>query len=142
MAQRLLESTLRQAGVDTVKTASAGVFAVEGMLATEETQRILQTVGVNCGDHRARGITSELIEEADAIFVMEQFHRDELLRRFPGAFNKIQLLKNYGVPKDQQEKNPNIPDPIGKPLEVYEVCFSVIQDAVARLVKTLGIQPP
>ena len=81
-----------------------------------------------------------MIEQADTIFVMEQFQRDELLRRFPGVLNKLHLLKNYGIPKAQQDENPNIPDPIGKPMEVYEVCFSIIQDAVARLAKTLGVQ--
>ena len=140
MAQRLLQNTLEQAGMGTVTTTSAGVFAVEGMSATQETQRVLQSVGVDSSDHRARLVAPEMIEQADTIFVMEQFHMDELVRRYPNVKDKIHLLKSYGLPEGYEEPNPNIPDPIGKPLEVYEVCFSIIQDAVARLAKTLGVQ--
>ena len=66
-------------------------------------------------------------------------HQRELVRRCPDAKEKIHLLKPYGVPTGQQDENPNIPDPIGKPMEIYEVCFSVIREAIARIEKSLGI---
>ena len=35
---------------------------------------------------------------------------------------------------------PEIPDPIGKPLEVYETCLATIREAVERVVKYVESQ--
>jgi protein-tyrosine-phosphatase len=139
MAQGLLRQLLQEAGVTDVEVDSAGVFAVEGMSPTRETQRVLQDVGVDCGGHRARNLTAEMVQQADLIFVMEQFQKEEVLRRVPGAGDKVHLLRPYGLPTGEAGQAPNIPDPIGKPLEVYEVCFATIREAIERLAKTLGL---
>ena len=142
MAQRLLQRRLQQGGLDAVTVSSAGVFAIEGMAATPQTQRVLQGVGLDATGHVAHVVTPEMVQEADLIFAMEELHQRELLQRFPGAKDKVHLLKPYGVPRDQQDENPNIPDPIGKPMEVYEVCFGLIREAVARVAQALGIAGP
>jgi protein-tyrosine-phosphatase len=139
MAESLMRQLLRQSGQDRVNVTSAGVFAVEGMSPTRETERILQEAGLECVGHRARPLTAEMAEAADHIFVMEQFHLDEVLRRCPAARGKAHLLKTYGLPPGERVANPNIPDPIGKPLEVYEVCFKDIRQAVERVARTIGV---
>jgi protein-tyrosine-phosphatase len=139
MAERLMRHLLKQGGIDTVTVGSAGVFAVDGMMPTRETQRVLAAVGLDCSDHRARALTMEMVEEADIIFVMEQFQAEQVLRRVPSAKGQVYLLKSYAAPKGEAIDNPNIPDPIGKPLEVYEVCFADIRDAVERVAKSIGI---
>jgi protein-tyrosine-phosphatase len=80
-----------------------------------------------------------MIQAADLVFVMEQFHAEEVVRRVPNAKGKVHLLKSYGLAPREGGDNPNIPDPIGKPLEVYEVCFAEIRDAVERVAKSLGV---
>ena len=139
MAQWFLRYLLQQAGIDTIAVESAGVFAINGMTPTRETKRVLQDVGVDCAEHRARLLTTEMAEEADLIFVMEPFQAEELLRRAPGARGKVHLLKTYGVVPGEVVGYPSIPDPIGKPLEVYEVCFGEIREAVERIAKSLGV---
>ena len=139
MAERLMRHRLQRAGLGSVAVESAGVFAMEGMPPTRETLRVLQTVGVDGSDHRARTLSLPLIESADLIFAMEQFQLEEILRRVPSAKGKVHLLKPYGLPQPDAEGNPNIPDPIGKPMEVYEVCFSEIRAAVERVAKSLGV---
>ncbi len=138
MAQGLMEYALRQAEIDGIAVESAGVFAVEGMGATRETQRVLQEIGVDVSTHHARMLTPRMVEEADLIFVMEQFQAEQVLRRAPGTKNKIHLLRTYGMSKNEMPQNPNISDPIGKPLEVYEVCFADIREAIDRIIKSLG----
>ena len=118
-----------------------GVFAIEGMSSTRETQRVLQTIGVDCADHRARTLTAPMVQEADLVLAMEQFHVEEILRRAPAAKEKVRLLKTYGASAEEIGGHPNIPDPIGKPLEVYEVCFAEIKDAVERVAKSVGLKP-
>ena len=92
---------------------------------------------MDCSAHRARGLTAQMIEEADLVFAMEPFQLEEILRRAPSARNKTHLLKPYGLAA--VEGPPGIPDPIGKPLEVYEVCFAEIREAIERVARSLGV---
>jgi protein-tyrosine-phosphatase len=142
MAEGLMRHLLQRAGLDAVGVESAGVFAMEGMPPTRETMRVLQAAGVDAGGHRARTLTLPMIDAADLIFAMEQFQAEEIVRRAPGARDKVHLLKPYGLPRPDAEGNPNIPDPIGKPLEVYEVCYGEIAAAVERVAKSLGVAIP
>jgi protein-tyrosine phosphatase len=139
MAEGLLQRALQLAGISTVTVESAGTFPVEGMSPTRETQRVLQEVGIDCSAHLARTLTMEMVQMSDLILVMEQGHAEEILRRYPSAKGKVSLLKPYGLSQPELEANPNIPDPIGKPLEVYEVCFASIREAVERVAKSRGI---
>lgn len=139
MAERYLTHLLRQAGINSIGVESAGAFAIDGMSPTRETQRVLQDIGVDCSSHRARVLTADIIRAADLIFVMEPFQGEEVVRRAPGADAKVHLLKPFGLAADEWHGSPAIPDPIGKPLEVYEVCFSEIREAVERVAKSLGI---
>ena len=140
MAERYLQYLLHHAGMESVHVESAGVFAVEGMGATRETQRVLQDIGADAVNHRARTLTAEIAQHADLIFVMEQFQLEEVLRRLPGAHGKTHLLKRYGLNPNELPAQLNIPDPIGKPLEVYEVCFAEIREAVDRIARSLGVR--
>ena len=137
MAKGIMEHALQQAGIQGVSVESAGLFAIEGMSATPETQRVLQGIGVDASAHRARSVTVDMIERADLMFVMEQFQAEHLIRRVPSANPKVHLLKAYGLPRGAAGDSPDIGDPIGKPLEVYEVCFAVIREAVERVVRSL-----
>jgi protein-tyrosine phosphatase len=101
--------------------------------------QVLQEAGVDASGHRARAVTAQMVHDADLIFVMEQFQAEEMLRFVPGARNKTHLLRLYGLSHVEGVGNPNIPDPIGKPLEVYEVCFAQIREAVERVARSLGV---
>jgi protein-tyrosine-phosphatase len=140
MAAAVMNHVLSSAGVRTITIESAGVFAIEGMRATQETVQALGEIGIACGEHRARRITEEIVSRADLIFVMERFQGEEIARRFPNAASRIHLLKAYGLAPHEVEGDPNIPDPIGKPLEVYEVCLSQIRSAVERVCRALGVR--
>ena len=139
MAEGLMRHLLRQAGVEAVAVESAGVFAIEGMSPTRETQRVLQEAAVDCAGHRARVLTLDMAGSADLILVMEQFQMDEVVQRSPSARGKVHLLKTYVLPPGESVSQPNIPDPIGKPLEVYEVCFAEIREAVERIARSFGV---
>jgi protein-tyrosine-phosphatase len=141
MAQGILQRLLGQAGMGVVTADSAGAFAIEGMGPTRETQSVLQGFGVDCSAHRARLVSEEMVRAADLVFVMEPFHAEEIQRRFPDAKGKVHLLKPYGLAPGELVGPPGIPDPIGKPLEVYEVCFAQIREAVERVVKMIKAQP-
>ena len=141
MAERFLRHRIEQAGLGDIEVVSAGVFAMGGMPPTRETVRVLLDIGIDCSDHRTRALTSDMIEEADLILAMEPLHVEEIVRRASSAKEKAHLLKIYGLSSPPSgEGRIGIPDPIGKPLEVYEVCFMEIREAVERVIKTLEMQ--
>jgi protein-tyrosine-phosphatase len=86
----------------------------------------------------AKPLKDEAIRQAQLIFVMEQLHLEEVLRRVPESKGKTFLLKSYGMADASSAGDPNIHDPIGKPMEVYEVCFATIREAIERVAKTLS----
>jgi len=139
MAEGIMRSLLQRAGMESVQVESAGVFAINGMGSTHETQRVLLDAGIDATGHRARALTPQMVQDADLVLVMEPFHAEEILQRVPSAKGKLHLLKPYGLAPNEAVGNPNIPDPIGKPLEVYEVCFAEIREAVDRVARSLGV---
>lgn len=144
MAEGLLQHRLKQLESklhEPVEVSSAGVFAIEGMSPTKDTLALLQREGVDFSSHMSRMLTDEMLHQADLILVMERFHREEILRRVPDAHSKVKLLKPLGQTEEIAGVDADIPDPIGKPREVYEACFQAIGESVQQLVKQLVGSP-
>ena len=139
MAQGLLQHRLKQLESrlhEPIEVASAGVFAIDGMSPSRETLRLLQQEGIDLSAHMAKNLSNEMVHQASLILVMEQFQLDEILRRVPEAKGKVHLLKTF-LAKPSVSEDPNIPDPIGKPKETYEICFAMIREAVERVAQSL-----
>ena len=140
MAQHLLQHRLKSLAHrlrGPVEVQSAGVVAIDGMPASRETVRTLQHKGIDVSGHMAQRLTDQMIRDASLILVMEQMHTDEILQRVPEARGKLHLLKAFGVPNQARDENVNIPDPIGKPPEVYEGCLAAIEEAMERVIQSL-----
>ena len=127
MAQGLLQHRLKQVESrlrEPIEVLSAGTGAMEGMGASRETVELLQKkLGVDMSGHFARRLTPTMIKQATVIFAMEEHHLEETLRKAPEAKGKTFLLRNYGLTDPLEMGDPNIPDPVGKPMEIYEVCL-------------------
>ena len=147
MGKAICEQLLRERGLfggdpstppaKRIFVMSAGVAAVEGMTATFETRSVLRNNGMDIAGHRAARITDEMIRHAELMFVMEEVHREEIVKRVPEAASKVFMLRAFGLDAAEAPTDASIVDPIGKPLEVYEVCFATIKEAVERVVKHL-----
>ena len=140
MGQALLQFRLKQMQsrlTEPVEVLSAGVSATEGMGASQETIALLQQRGMDASGHLARHMSTETIRRADLVLAMEQFHKEEIVRRVPEARHKVHLLRTFGLTDLSNMPDPDIPDPIGKPMEVYEVCYEMIREAVDRVAEAL-----
>ena len=140
MAQGLLQHRLRQLEFrlrEPIEVSSAGVFAIEGMSPTKDPLAMLQREGEDFSSHMSRMLTDEMLRHADLVVVMERFHRDEILRRVPEAKAKVTLLTSVGRSADPDGPDVDVPDPIGKPREVYEACFETIRQGVEQLINQL-----
>ena len=131
MAEGLLRQILEQKGCNDLQVLSAGTNVLPGMGPTLETIEVMKEQGVDVASHLSQQLTPDLILHADAVFCMEDFHRQQILAVDPEAESKVYLLKTFQNPVSLDD--PNIPDPIGQPKEVYEVCRMAILDAVKRI---------
>jgi len=134
MAHALLEKALRDRGRSGVEVISAGIMMAGGLSATEETRELLKKEGMDVSNHRSQRVTKEMIKKSDFILVMERIHEECILQLAPEVKNRVFLLKEFAKIDD---KDLNIPDPIGRPTEFYAVTLMIIKDAINRIVKII-----
>jgi len=127
----------------TIESRSAGISAIPGQPASPNAQAVMQEINIDITNHRSTPLSKELIDEADAIFVMTRSHLEAISMLFPKAIEKTYLLRDF-VPKSFLEKRAeltrDISDPIGGSLEIYRQTRDQILEAmpgVYRFVKSL-----
>jgi len=139
MAEGLLRHLLKQKGHNDVQVMSAGVSAIPGSGATLETVEVMQAEGIDVSGHMGQPASPDLVRHADVIFCMEDFHRELILSQVPEVEPKIHLLRTFKA--ERPVLDANIPDPIGRPKEVYESCLMTIKESIQRIVRWLEKQP-
>ncbi len=133
MAQGLCQKYITEnALIGQFACASAGVDARAGSVISENAVTVMNELGINMSSHRAKGVSEEMMGEADYIFTMSGTHRSMLEALFPKHAHKIQVL---GHP---------IFDPYGQNLDFYRFSRDSLQDKVYRamdeLVEQIRIQ--
>jgi protein-tyrosine phosphatase len=135
MAEGLFRK-LTEARAHEFSVASAGISAMDGFPATEETIRAMAEVGVDVSGHRSRRLTYDMIRTADEIYVMEEIHRELILRIAPEAEHKVFLLTDVAGARERSGYN-EIPDPIRMSSSFYRNVLSVIKECVGKIVEKL-----
>ncbi len=118
---------------DDFSVISAGISAIEGFPATQETVNVLKEEGVDVSDHRSQRLTHEMIQTADWIFVMERLHKEAVLRMAPEAKEKISLLTDFAV----EQGHKDIPDPIRMSAHFYKNVLTTISDCLKKIMEVL-----
>jgi L-threonylcarbamoyladenylate synthase len=116
---KIPERELERAGY---KVLSAGVMAFPGAPAAENAAKAVQKLGADLSRHRSRGLTGELIQQADMIFAMGANHLEVVRTMVPSAAGKSATL----------DPNGDIDDPIGGDLELYESLAAQIKSVIER----------
>lgn len=135
MAEGLLRQRLERIGRSDIHVMSAGTHAVPGLPPTPQTIETMRSCGVDVSQHQSQPLSPELVRHADVIFCMEGWHLDCVVAMDPKAKEKTFLLVPFG--RSEPVENPNVPDPIGMPLELYDACRMTLEDAVDRIIKWL-----
>jgi protein-tyrosine phosphatase len=125
---------------DEFVVGSAGVGAMDGYSASPETLRVMREQEIDVSAHRSRKITSQMVRQADKIFVMESMHKEVILRSWPEAAQKVHLLTEYSTDEFQKSLEIDIPDPIRMPDNFYNNVFQVIRDCVTRIAEEMGVK--
>jgi protein-tyrosine phosphatase len=104
--------------------------AVPGSPASFSAARVARENGFSLGEHSARPLVPELVEQADLILVMEPDHRRQLLSQYPEASEKVLLLRRFAR---YGSRDRAILDPYGLNLEAYRFCFQDVKECVESL---------
>lgn len=118
-----------------VKIYSAGLAAQEGMGASLEAIDLMEKEGIDLSNHTAQRLTCEMVDEATLVLTMTKFHRMEVMEQCPEANGKVYLLKEF----DQrvEENFLDIPDPMGRPMEDYEICLEKMKPPLKYLAEKI-----
>lgn len=98
------------------KITSAGIAAVVGDPAHENSQWVAEKNNLSLAGHRARQLTSNICAEQDLILVMEKPHIEAVCRIAPEVRGKVML---YGHWLNEFE----ILDPYGGDLDLFEKTY-------------------
>jgi len=142
MAQALLQHALRaqEGPLKSIKVISGGVAARLGEAVSENSVLALKKVGVDISKHTSQPLTQKLVDEALAIFCMTESHRAMIQLSFDPPPRNLFLFREF-MPKPA---DPEIADPYGGPLKMYESSRDEMVEAVPSIIdflKTLKLQP-
>ena len=116
---------------------SAGISAVDGFPATEETVKAMREEGIDVSAHRSRRLRPEMIRTAARIFVMEEIHREWILSAMPESAGKVSLLSEF-LPQDGGPAGyRDVPDPIRMSSGFYKDVLDVIRRCLETLIEKL-----
>jgi len=105
---------------------SAGISAISGMSPTSEATLVMLEQGIDISQHQAQPLRKELVKKANLILVMANEHKEYIQKKFPFVQNKTFLLKKYALKNEfrnipNNERDNEIIDPIGRPIEFYRI---------------------
>lgn len=106
---------------------SAGTDAPVGNPAAAHAVTVMEEEGLDLTRHRAQQLTPAMIEAADLILVMEDYHRERVVKMAPDAAGRTRLLLTF-VGSDEP-----VGDPIGFAVESYRMTREVMRPALERV---------
>jgi protein-tyrosine phosphatase len=133
MCEVLMQRALAELPIK-VSVSSAGTDAVPGRPAHPWALLSAEELGVSLDGHRARALTSEMIDRADAIVVMDYQNRVQLLSRWKQASGKVFML---GACAREVCPEIEIRDPYYSDQAQCTVCYQIINTCITNLVRSL-----
>jgi len=108
---------------------SAGIFATEGEMASDEAIKAVAKHGIDLTGHRTQPVTEDLIKQCDLILAMTEAHKQILM---PMAQDKVFTLLEYAGSEG------DIQDPYGGDDEEYEEAMQEIYDALVDVAEKIA----
>ncbi len=127
MAEGLLKDMAEKNNLE-IEVKSAGIFAYDGDLASENALLALEEMGIDISNHRSQSVTKGLVDQADLILTMSKSHKENLILNYPHIKEKVFLLNEYAFDEDR-----DIADPFGKRLNDYKIARDEILKALNNI---------
>lgn len=135
MAEGLLKHALagQPEPLRSLKVLSAGVAARTGEPISENSIIALKKAGIDISGLRAQALTQELLDHSLVVFGMTESHRAIIRMRARPAPAELHLFRGFLPPPAA----PEIGDPYGGPLKVYEACRDEMVEAIPSILAYL-----
>ncbi|NLK72852.1 MAG: low molecular weight protein arginine phosphatase [Clostridiales bacterium] len=117
-----------------IEILSAGIFASDGMRASDEAVKAAAEQGVNISKHVSQSITHEILRDADLVLTMTNGHKQLLQQKTPEFKDKIFTLKEYNS-RNSLKDDVDIDDPFGKGLTAYRSCMEELDKEICKLLE-------
>ena len=92
MVVGFLRDRLQAGGYNDVIVESAGVYGLHESPATPYARQVMRERDIDISDHCSRQLTIEMVQQADIILVMEQYHRWFIRSQAKGYKDKVLLM--------------------------------------------------
>ena len=122
LAEGLFKKYLKDNNITDIEVSSAGIGVFPGDEVSINSILVAGNRGIDISNHRARNINSEHLMTTDLFFCMSDSHKQVLLRRCDES--KIVVL--------------NVPDPYGRPLEIYEECAKRLESKFPEIIERIN----
>ena len=130
MAEKLFEDALTKSKITKkVRVFSAGISAMDGDQASDNSIQACQELNLDISDHRSAALTRATLENASAIFCMTESHRALLNMYFEVPESASTFLMREFIDQGSKE----LPDPYGQDMEVYRECRDRMKEALPSL---------
>ncbi|HZK40720.1 MAG TPA: low molecular weight protein arginine phosphatase [Atribacterota bacterium] len=140
MAEGIFKKMLKERKEDnsSFNILSAGISALPGISPTPEAIKVMFEQGIDISQHHTQELREELIKKADLILVMANEHKEYIYKEFPFAQNKTFLLKKFTLnnkteSNQNNERNYEIIDPIGRKIEFYRIIARELKENLEKL---------
>lgn len=139
MAERVLKKKLIEKNRSDIDVSSASIFDMNGEAGDSKAAKILEEMGFDSHGHKSRLLMHGMVDEADMIVVMEQYHKDTIVGTYPDTKDKVFFLKSFSRGCDQLVNNDaeEIKDPHNLSSYHYRLCFAEIYLAVEGLLRCI-----
>jgi protein-tyrosine phosphatase len=105
-AARYWNQKVSERGRSTPQAGSAGFHEEVGRQTPSRFLPLVKELGVDLSDHRSALVTGEMLQAADAVFVMDEKNYRAVLEQFPEALSKTQRLAQFSADPEVDIRDP------------------------------------
>jgi len=121
-----------------LSVVSAGIAARRGDRASDHAVTAMKKVGIDLSRHASQPVTQALLDGALVVLCMTESHRAMIQLQFTRVPQHLHLFRQFMPPP----VDPEVDDPYGGPLSVYETCRDNLVEAVPSVVNLLKTLVP
>ena len=123
----------------TWRVESAGTWGVNGSDMAESVRQVLGEIGIKPGNHIARTVNAEILNDFGLILTMERGQKEAIKIEFPGSAEKVYMLS------EMVGKRFDIRDPMGGTIDEFRKTAGIIKmvldqgfDKISQLISDKG----
>lgn len=117
-------------GVDEIQASYSNVSKLHKGVSSF-AKFVMEERGIFLSNHNSLPLSKDTIEAHDLVLAMNRDIKEEIVRKFPVAREKIYTVKEFsGLPEGK-----GIPDPTGMGLEVYYDCALYLGVCAERIIE-------